>query len=255
MEQPSRWCLVVVLAVGLAACASKASHPDGGAAGNVGGTAGAGSGSAGRGGGGGTGGTGGADGAGAAGTTGAGGTAGSAGAAGAAATGGSGGTAGGASGAGGSGGAGGGGAGTGGTLGGFCQVPADCIGTPAGISAGFCASSWSCIAGTCVWECNGGRSCGEAPDSGCLRCAAAGGTTTEEGCIGTPCAFDVARITDTLQITCLSSPPPDFSTFHCRGRWGSLTNGATCTLQSIPTGLERWSVSCDGCETIVTLGN
>jgi hypothetical protein len=77
-----------------------------------------------------------------------------------------------------------------------------------------------------------------------------------QGCGANPCVFDAARITDVDQVTCQSSPPPSFATWHCVGQWAVPAGGGDiCTIQTIPTGLERWSVSCGSCITVVTIGN
>jgi hypothetical protein len=268
--------LVVIAAVGLGACGGKASNSDGGTAGSAGGAAGSGAGAAGRGG---TGGASGAAGSGPAGTTGAGGSAsgaaGNAGAAGSA--GGSGGSTGGGGAAGAVGGAGasggrggsggnagaggsagrggaGGAAGTGGELGGSCTAPTDCAGTPIMDASGYCgAPAWSCVDGKCAWECMGGRTCVEAPDSGCLRCRMSpSDTPISQGCVGTPCLIDPAKISMVTQLNCQSSPPPDFSTWHCTGSWATLAgSGAACTIESVASGLFRVSVTCGACVTIV----
>jgi hypothetical protein len=99
----------------------------------------------------------------------------------------------------------------------------------------------------------GGRTCIESPDSGCLRCS-----QISQGCVGTPCAFAAAQVIDVQQSTsCDPSQIPNFTTWHCTGQWAVLDGGSRipCTIQTVPTGAERWSVSCGSCMTIVTIGN
>jgi len=78
-----------------------------------------------------------------------------------------------------------------------------------------------------------------------------------QGCAGTPCVFDVGQISDVQQSSsCQPSQTPNFSTWHCMGQWAVLAGGGTiCTIQPIPTGLERLSVSCGSCVSILTIGN
>ena len=288
MKKPLR-SLFVVLAVALGSCGGTSSSSDGGGGGAAGSGAGggAGSGIAGRGGGGGStgrggaagnvagasgaagdAGRGGAGGGGSTGSAGRGGAGGTSGGGGATGGGGAGGSVGGSAGnagrggaagsAGGTGSAGRGGAsGGGGTVGARCTTPADCGGTPAGTGA-FCSGpSWSCVSGNCVYECVGGRTCTEYPSSGCLRCRTESSPTeVSAGCALDPCVFTAAEVTEVDQITCQSSPPPDFARWNCFGQWAVVGTGReVCTIQSLPTGLERWSVSCGSCITIVTIGN
>jgi hypothetical protein len=286
MRQPLAH-LVAAMTFAVAACGGKGSSPDGGTTGSAGsgaaghggaggaggsggsapagrggngGTAGGTAGSAGAGGSGGATGAGGAGGA-AAGSGGAAGTGGRGGGAGGGAAGtggdgagtaGSGGGAGVASGGGGSGGAGGGG--TGGVPVASCTSPTDCVGAPQTSASSFCSlPSWSCVNGTCAWECMGGRTCTEAPDSGCLLCSTGAGTPMSQGCLGTPCLIDPAKILNVTQLTCQSSPPPDFSTWHCTGSWAVPSGGgAPCTLEGVASGLFRVSVTCGPCVTIVS---
>jgi hypothetical protein len=149
---------------------------------------------------------------------------------------------------------GGGAAGAAGAHGDSCTTPTDCAGTPPGDASTFCsAPSWSCVGGRCSWECMGGRSCAVAADSGCLRCRTSPtGMPTSEGCLGATCAIDKTGITTVTQLTCKSSPPPDFSTWHCTGNWAVPANGGTpCTIQSLASGVFRVSVTCGACVTIV----
>jgi hypothetical protein len=104
----------------------------------------------------------------------------------------------------------------------------------------------------------GGRTCIEAPSSGCLGCTTPSSPTgMSQGCAGTPCVFDVGQISDVQQSSsCQPSQTPNFSTWHCMGQWAVLAGGGTiCTIQPIPTGLERLSVSCGSCVSILTIGN
>jgi len=166
--------------------------------------------------------------------------------------GGGGGTAG-AAGSTGRGGAGGSGAGGTGGSDAKCTAPADCSGGLGGTTGTFCSPAWSCVNYRCTAECMSGRTCLEMPDSDCLVCRTGSGSPVQEGCPSTACAFDPARVGSVSQVTCASSPPPDFSTWHCTGRWAKLPDGTLCTIQTIPTDAIRWSVSCGGCVTVVEI--
>src|SRR6185369_3465642 len=98
---------------------------------------------------------------------------------------------------------------------------ADCGGAPpAGV--GFCSgTTWSCVDGACTSECMGGRTCVEAPDSGCLLCrTSSSATPMSQGCLGTACGFAVGQVRDVQRSPgCDASNTPDFATWHCTGRW------------------------------------
>jgi hypothetical protein len=82
-------------------------------------------------------------------------------------------------------------------------------------------------------------------------------TPMSQGCVGTPCELDVARIADVEPGTsCLASQTPNFSAWLCTGSWATVGVGGAarvCTIQLLPTALVRYSVSCGACVTIVTL--
>ena len=104
----------------------------------------------------------------------------------------------------------------------------------------------------------GGRTCYEAPSSGCLLCQVSPPPLVmSQGCVNTPCVFDAARISDVQQSgSCQPAQTPNFATWHCTGQWATLDGSREiCTIQTVPTGLERWSVSCGACVSIVTIGN
>ena len=112
--------------------------------------------------------------------------------------------------------------------------------------------------GTCAAECLGGRTCTEAPSSGCLLCRESTTTTAmSQGCVNTPCVFDAARISGVQQgSSCQPAQTPNFATWHCTGQWATLDGSrAICTIQQVRSELERWSVSCGTCVSIVTIGN
>jgi hypothetical protein len=132
-----------------------------------------------------------------------------------------------------------------------CTAPASCTGTP--FTAGnYCTiPSWSCVDGSCTWECMGGRTCTEAPSSGCLICSS---STQPSSCIGNACEISPTRTWRTTRLNCTSLPPLDFATWSCRGQRGSENVGGRlrlCTIQPIATGALRYSVSCGECVTIV----
>jgi hypothetical protein len=72
-----------------------------------------------------------------------------------------------------------------------------------------------------------------------------------QGCLGTPCVIDPARIRRVTQATCASSPPPDFSTWNCMGAWATLPSGGLCTIQVVPVDAIVFTVTCGACVTIV----
>jgi hypothetical protein len=132
-----------------------------------------------------------------------------------------------------------------------CTAPASCTGTP--FTAGnYCTiPSWSCVDGSCTWECMGGRTCTEAPSSGCLICSS---STPPSSCIGNACEISPTRTWRTTRLNCTSLPPLDFATWSCWGQRGAENVGGQlrlCTIQPISTGALRYSVSCGECVTIV----
>jgi hypothetical protein len=132
-----------------------------------------------------------------------------------------------------------------------CTAPASCTGTP--FTAGnYCTiPSWSCVDGSCTWECMGGRTCTEAPSSGCLICSS---STPPSSCIGNACEISPTRTWRTTRLNCTSLPPLDFATWSCWGQRGAENVGGQlrlCTIQPIATGALRYSVSCGECVTIV----
>ena len=71
---------------------------------------------------------------------------------------------------------------------------------------------------------------------------------------GEACAIDATQICTITQLTCQGSPPPAFATWSCTGQWAIENSSGSrpiCTIQPIPTGADRWSVSCGECVTIV----
>ncbi len=133
-----------------------------------------------------------------------------------------------------------------------CTAPASCTGTPVA-GPWYCSSpSWSCVDGSCTSECMGGRTCTEAPSSGCLSCSSSGGVPSS--CIGDACAIDRTRTWRATRINCTSLPPLDFATWSCWGHRGAQSVGGQlrlCTIQALPTDAIRYSVSCGECVTIV----
>ena len=133
-----------------------------------------------------------------------------------------------------------------------CTAPASCTGTPVA-GPWYCTNpSWSCVDGSCTRECMGGRTCTEAPSSGCLSCSSSGGVPPS--CIGDACAIDRTRTWRATRINCTSLPPIDFATWSCWGYRGAQSVDGQlrlCTIQSLPTDAIRYSVSCGECLTIV----
>ncbi|HXT99491.1 MAG TPA: hypothetical protein VN903_00775, partial [Polyangia bacterium] len=147
-------------------------------------------------------------------------------------------------------------AGAGGTQPARCTAPTDCSGTLTGTT--FCpAPTWSCLDGACVAECMGGRTCTEAPDSGCLLCRTPT-TTMSQGCVGTQCVFSFSMISQMEQSSgCDASNTPNFQTWQCTGRWAVLPGASrtACTIQNVATDAIRYSVSCGSCVTVVTINS
>jgi hypothetical protein len=72
-------------------------------------------------------------------------------------------------------------------------------------------------------------------------------------CTVQPCAVDAARITRVQQLSCMSSPPPDFANWRCSGARLFPPGGPECTIQVVPAGSIIYTVSCGACVTLVGL--
>lgn len=105
-------------------------------------------------------------------------------------------------------------------------------------------ASWSCFAGGCVLECQGGgRDCAIQPD-GCVECP---GETT---CPGEPCAIDLSTRPMIEEARCAR----DYwsSVRQCFGSWIRLDDGTLCSVFRFPTPIPgkpvRAVLSCGPCE-------
>ena len=129
----------------------------------------------------------------------------------------------------------------------LCAGPGDCaaLGRP-GASGNFCTSpSWSCIAGRCLGECRGGRTCA-LDGAGCLSCPGEAGAPD---CPGAVCDVVPQRMTRVESMTCAT--PPDLTGWTCNGSWAQLANGTLCSIQATGSNALRWSIACEQCLTIV----
>jgi hypothetical protein len=125
-----------------------------------------------------------------------------------------------------------------------CTTAADCTQAPFG-SVGTCPNSaWSCVAGSCVWECMGGRTCSPAipnPGSSCLSCDFGVPQCAGERCrhdLSSPILEDATCARDFLR-----------SPGTCFGDFLELEDGTLCTLLELPTGAPRSVLACGPCQT------
>lgn len=128
---------------------------------------------------------------------------------------------------------------------GECAIPGDCARLDTPPSVRFCpTSAWSCIAGRCVWECSGGRSCGLRP-GGCLACNGAAPACPADACRGViqskPPMIDEAL--------CARGYLQEVG--RCFGGFVRLKDGELCTLEGLPTGLQRELLACGRCQTAI----
>lgn len=131
--------------------------------------------------------------------------------------------------------------------GGECGSPADCseAWTPGSVQR--CPnSSWSCVLGTCIWECRGGRTCTR-DENGCLACRS--GRGTETSCPGTGCVegmFPWDGGWGGLESYCARAFVVEV--VACSGEEVRLRTGEVCTLQSLYTGAPRAVLQCGPCQ-------
>lgn len=125
-----------------------------------------------------------------------------------------------------------------------CVTAADCTSMGARPSTRWCASSWSCIAGYCTWECNGGRTCTLAP-GGCIECPMPWGRQ----CPGARCAVELPAQSRIEEVFCMRPFHTDIR--QCFGEWARLSEGRFCSVNYLPTGALRALVACAGCQTVL----
>lgn len=123
-----------------------------------------------------------------------------------------------------------------------CQNVRECAPMPPPGSVRACpTSNWSCIAGRCTYECDGGRSC-YVDIKGCLNCDG-----KEIQCPGMMCErppLAQARMEDA---TCARAFLLDVDS--CFGSFVQLKDGLICSLQTLPTGAIRKVLACGRCQT------
>ena len=164
-----------------------------------------------------------------------------------------------------------------------CTFASDCHGDAGSVP--WCAlpdsgAGFSCISGSCVWECPGGRACTANVDAGCLNCvvplsgvcvgldggcANPGGTAIVESSTcanpivapptpftGTQLAF--APVGDCGSEVSVSGGAPigqvvELSTTELIGDFPSM--GGACTGQILPTNAQRFLLNCPSCQFVV----
>lgn len=127
-----------------------------------------------------------------------------------------------------------------------CTTAADCTLQPFGSVRACSNSAWSCIAGECVWECTGGRTCAlvPPPDAATPVCLACDGAPPQ--CYGEPCRHDITspNLEDAYCARSFFQPPP-----VCFGDFVQLSDGMICSLEMLPTGAPRSVLACGPCQT------
>lgn len=131
-----------------------------------------------------------------------------------------------------------------------CRSADDCNVRSARPSISWCRGSegWSCLAGRCTWECEGGRTCNRGSD-GCVSCIRPPMAAVVETCPSAPCDPSLG-IVDGLrpsEVTCMR---PDFPPAACFGQFFVDRDGQLCSWQMLPTGAIRMAVSCGICVTV-----
>lgn len=131
-----------------------------------------------------------------------------------------------------------------------CRSADDCDVRSARPSIGWCRGSegWSCLAGRCTWECEGGRTCNRGSD-GCVRCIRPPMAAVVETCPSAPCdpSLDIVDGLTPSEVTCMR---PDFPPAACFGQFFVDRDGQLCSWQMLPTGAIRMAVSCGLCVTV-----
>jgi hypothetical protein len=124
-----------------------------------------------------------------------------------------------------------------------CSRPADCEALPRPASTHWCQAAWSCLDNRCSWECASGRTC-ERDTAGCLTCS--------DDPAARHCPGDRCLVSAPAERVEFSSCPmvPDRSTWTCFGMFARLPDGTLCSLAGLPTGAYRYTVSCNGCQTV-----
>lgn len=86
-----------------------------------------------------------------------------------------------------------------------CLTHSDCHGAEPQ-APGCAGSTWSCVDGRCLWECNGGRDCTNDVSGQCLSCSAGsfcyGGNCSNHGHVG-------RRLATVVSSTCVDGPVVD----------------------------------------------
>jgi hypothetical protein len=128
---------------------------------------------------------------------------------------------------------------------GECVVPADCQAMDTPPSVRFCPrSAWSCVAGRCTWECTGRRICSLRP-GGCLSCDGEAPVCKAAACSGA-ITRKMPMIDEAL---CARGFLLEID--RCFGGFVQLKDGTLCTLEGLPTGLERELLACGRCQTAI----
>lgn len=131
-----------------------------------------------------------------------------------------------------------------------CTVASDCAGQWAPSAIPACAkSSYSCVVGTCTFECFGGRTCTK-DAKGCLRCVDSTGGNATTSCPGTLCTEGLLQTdgggSNVTMSTCQRAYLVDV--VSCYGEMVTLRDGSICTLQSLMTNLPRAVLACGVCQ-------
>jgi hypothetical protein len=156
---------------------------------------------------------------------------------------------------------------------GGCGAPADCSGTQ--MSVPFCGAvagaGWSCVDHSCLWECNGGRTCEIDADAGCVHCDNLGTecaqtfcsattrmATIESSTCGAPQKGNPAVVSGGTGCDFLLTVGGEIDLGHIQQVAGGdfiadfPALGGECTGTILPTNLERWVFNCPGCQFVVS---
>jgi hypothetical protein len=156
---------------------------------------------------------------------------------------------------------------------GGCDAPADCPGSQTAVQ--FCGAvggaGWSCVDHSCLWECNGGRTCEIDTDAGCLHCDNLGTECAQSFCGSMTRNANIQSSTCTalpmgsaVQLTGSAGCDYDFELGGGVGTIGHIQEvsggdfianlpllGGECTGTMLPTNVERWVFNCPGCQIVV----
>lgn len=135
---------------------------------------------------------------------------------------------------------------------GTCAVATDCDEPPPDDpSTPRMNPAWSCIAGQCVYETHGGRTCSNTA-SGCLDC----GTDAMPVCPGARClGLTTSGFLASYRTLAAACTRPDFAeVMDCFGEFARLRDGSTCTLRYAPTGAPIVLLACRACTTQLRQG-